>query len=377
LDARPFTEAELHHVAESHLGGADVGEWTCESIFAPVVSGTAGIWRVRGGPVSFVVKVVRHSADGHPNWLTGEDPSHWYYWKREALAYESGLLDSFSGGLRGPRLLASVHRDDGTIALWLEDLGSRSAAGWDAPRYRAAARDLGQAQGAFAAGRPLPEDRWLSRGWLRTYLTQRDTEMALLTDRDLWARRELRELFPDPPVEALQALRADQGRFVAALDRLPRTICHLDVHPRNLFSVDPAARSGSATATVLVDWAFVGHGALGEDAGNLVPDTVLDFHQPAGVLDDLHALVLEGYLAGLEAAGWRGDPASIRLALAAVVAAKYAWIVPAMLGAVHAGRETLNGRPLAEGLAHWAPVADYVLWAGDEARRLGDQIGMP
>jgi hypothetical protein len=365
--AAPFTDAELQSVVEPITGQAvDAGEWECEQIFEPVVSGTAGIWRVRAGTTSLVVKIVRHSADGHPNWLTGDDPSHWYYWKREVLAYESGLLESFADGLRGAHLLASVHRDDGTVALWLEDLGGHSATAWDLPRYGVAARDLGHAQGAFAVDRPLPDDAWLSRGWLRRYLTQRDGDMPLLADRNLWARRELRDLFPDPPMEALQALRADQDRFLAALDRLPRTVCHHDLHPKNLFAVE--------RATVLLDWAFVGIGALGEDAGNLIPDTVLDFHQPADALGALHEFVVDGYLSGLDAAGWRGDPALVRLGVAALVAAKYAWIVPAMLGAVQAGRETLNGRPLAEGLAHWAPAADYILRAGDEARAFGSRV---
>ena len=117
MTAAPFTDAELQSVVEPITGQAvDAGEWECEQIFEPVVSGTAGIWRVRVGMTSLVVKIVRHSADGHPNWLTGDDPSHWYYWKREVLAYQSGLLVVRAVTRRAsPRV--RVDRDNGTVAL--------------------------------------------------------------------------------------------------------------------------------------------------------------------------------------------------------------------------------------------------------------------
>ncbi len=312
-------DAEVRTVVESVVDGrVDPGEWAVEQILRPVVSGTAGIWRVRSGARSFVVKVVQHSDDGHPNWLTGDAPGHWYYWKREVPAYESGLLESFAGPLRGVRCFASVHRVDGTVALWLEDLAGDPAPAWPLARYGAAARDLGHAQGAYVVGGHLPAEPWLSRGWLRSYLAQRTADLALLGVRELWQRRVVRDAFPDPPVAALQALHEDQELFLAVLDRLPRTLCHFDVHPKNLF--------GTASGTVIVDWGFVGHGALGEDAGNLVPDTVLDFHQPPDAIGPLYDAVLDGYVTGLGAAGWTGDPTLVRLAFAALAAAKYAWI---------------------------------------------------
>ncbi len=119
-------------------------------------------------------------------------------------------------------------------------------------------------------------------------------------------------------------MRRDQSRFLDALDLLPRTLCHLDVHPGNLF----AEADGS---TVAIDWAFVGIGAIGEDAGNLVPDAVLDFHIPAAVIDDLCETVAAWYAAGLAHAGWSDPRSFARLGMAATIAAKYAWIPPAIL----------------------------------------------
>jgi hypothetical protein len=44
----------------------------------------------------------------------------------------------------------------------------------------------------------------------------------------------------------------------------------------------------------------------------------------------------------------------------AAAAVKFFWILPAMLDAATSGRETLNGRPIEEGFAAWAPIVSRV-----------------
>jgi hypothetical protein len=247
--------------------------------------------------------------------------------------------------------------------LWLEDVQARPATKWSVERFATAARHLGRMQGAFLTGRPLPEHEWLSRDWMRSYLVQRDGDYELTDHREIWAHPRLRSRFPDPPIERLQAMRRDQPHFLEALDGLPRTLCHLDLHPANLFGDDN-------DATIAIDWSFVGIGAIGEDAGNLVPDSVLDFHVDPARLTDLYDDVATGYAAGLRDAGWRGPDSVVRLGMAATIAAKYAWIAPAMLRAVLDEREQLNRRPIDESLEWWAPTIGFLLDRADEARAL-------
>ena len=80
------------------------------------------------------------------------------------------------------------------------------------------------------------------------------------------------------------------------MERMPRTLCHLDVWPNNLF----ARTDGTFT---LVDWSFVGEGALGEDVGNLVPDSVFDLFWPARDLPELDREIFRGYISGLRDGG--------------------------------------------------------------------------
>jgi Phosphotransferase enzyme family len=357
---------------------------------AAVASATTGLWRVRAADRTAVVKVVAHGPDrGSENWRSGADESHWYYWRREADAYGSGLLDRVgdvgrldrldrsgrsgrpgAAGLRAPRCHLVAERRDGSVALWLEDVAGEPASSWSIDRYGIAARHLGRAQGAFAVGRPLPADPWLSHDWLRRYLEQPMRALPVPTAPEPWRHPLLAPWFPEPPVAALQEMRADRDRFLAGLDRMPATLCHHDFHPANLFS-------GVVTAdetTVAIDWSFVGIGPLGEDAGNLVPDAVLDFHVAPEQLTALYEAVAEGYIAGLREAGWTGDDHVVRLAMAATMAAKYAWIGPTLARAVGDGRDVLNGRPLADAVGWWAPTVSFLLERAGEARELSGHI---
>jgi hypothetical protein len=356
-------DAELRVVAERLGGDPDrAGEVALTSIYAPVASASAGIWRVAGPEWSAVLKVLRHGDGGHPNWQSGAEVGHWYYWRREADAYHSGLLASLAGGVRAPVCLLVTQRPDGTVALWLEDVPGLDGGRWPLERYGIAARHLGQAQGEFLAGRPLPEDPWLSRRWLRSYVRQRDADLPLLDEPTAWEHPVVRRWFPMAPVAAARRMREDQARLLAVIDGLPRTLCHLDLHPSNLIS--------SGATTVVIDWAFVGIGAVGEDAGNLVPDSVLDFHVAPADLDQLFELVHDGYLAGLRDAGWDGPAELVRLGMTATIAAKYAWILPAILRVTSEGRNRLNGRPVAEAMRWWGPVVPFLLRCADDARRL-------
>ncbi|MGZ4382822.1 MAG: hypothetical protein ACXVZN_09485 [Gaiellaceae bacterium] len=249
------------------------------------------------------MKLLRPDRPAHRYWPAEPRPEDPMWWRREADAYESGLLPD--GKLRAVRCEQVLERADGSVALVLEDLRGLPATDWPLERFGPAARQLGRWQGSF---RTVPDEPWLSRDWLRAYVERRAEESAA---EPLWAARE---------------------PLLDALDRVPRTLCHLDFWPRNLFD--------DGGATVAVDWAFVGIGAVGEDAGNLVPDSVFDGFLPPERLGELHDLVWSEYLAGLREAGWPGEERDARLGFCVGAALKYVWVRPR----VAAGRP-LEGGP--------------------------------
>jgi len=301
--------------------GPDHGPVEAEALGRGVPAATAGVWLVRAGQDAAVLKLVHHEADGHPRWPAAADPEHPYYWRRDVCAYVSDFLERLPGGVRAPRCRGCFERADGSVALWLEAL---PVATWTIDGYGRTARAMGRMQGAFAAAPPA--ERWLSRRWLRAYLDLRLEVTGPRTD--------------------------EQEAALRALEAGPQTFCHLDFYPENLF--------GGGDDPILVDWAYCGIGALGEDPGNFVPDTLLDGFVAPEQADDLERAVWEGYRAGLAEAGWWGEKRAVRFAFAATPWLKYRWVRPA-----------LATWPLDDATqARWRATLPLIDRLGEEAREL-------
>jgi len=296
-----------------------------------VPAATAGLARVVADGVSHVVKTLRPRTDGHPHWPASTDPDDPMWWRREADAYASGLLPG--GEFRAARCAWIDDRGD-EVELWLEDVAGTPATEWPVGRFGPAARALGRWQGVYLAGASLPRERWLSRDWLRAYVERRAGDFAV------------------PAPVGAQSVWEERDAFLSWVERAPQTLCHLDVWSRNLFD--------HGGATVAIDWAFVGVGAAGEDASNLVLDAVWDGFLPGPAVGELCTLVYGEYVAGLADAGARFDERAVRLAFAASAAVKYAWIEPRML--------RLDAPP--DVWEQRAPALELVAGLAEEARRL-------
>jgi len=285
-----------------------------------VPAATAGVWLVRSSDDAAVLKLVHLAGKGNPRWPAAPEPEHPYYWRREPCVYESRLVERVPA-VRAPRLRGVFKRLEGSVALWLEALREpvRSIEG-----YGRAARNLGRMQGALAAA--CPEEAWLSRRWLRAYL-------------------DLRLELTGPRSEEREAV-------LCALEAAPLTFCHLDFYPDNLF------RDGDET--ILVDWAYCGLGALGEDPGNFVPDALLDGFAAAEETAELERTVWDAYRTGLADAGWAGDERAVRFAFCATPWLKYQWVPSA-----------LASWPLDDATkARWQATLPLIDRLGEEAREL-------
>ena len=280
---------------------------------------TGGLWRDGGA----VHKLLTRREDAPAHWAASTNPRHWNYWRREALVHESVLPGRL--GLGAPHVLAIDERPDG-IELTFEDVEGRHGAQLDVADIAAAAEDLGRAQGGPGlAGGPdfIGDEPWLSRGFLADYSGSRPADWALLYDDAAWAQPLVARHFDADLRAGLIRLHERRDALLAVLAELPRVIAHLDVWPNNLVRRPDGQ-------VVFLDWAFTGDGALGEDVGTLVPDSVFDLLLPHEHLDKLAAACEHAYLAGLHAAGWRGDERHVALGIRAA-AVKYDWLVVLLL----------------------------------------------
>lgn len=326
---------------------------TVESLSDPIVSGTVGVWRVRGRDYTAVLKLLHHSDQGDPDWRSGDDPEHWYYWRREALFLTSDLPARVEHDLHVPECYAVAERADGTVAVWMEQVTGWAASRWDADDYGRVARHVGRLQGRLG-GTALPDHDWLGRRWLAQYLQIRRDVGSILDETEPWNAPTVEQHGAAARADEYRALWARRYDRLARVEALPRTLCHFDLHPYNLFS-QPDGSPG------VIDWAFVGIGGIGEDAATLVFDTLYDFHLPPEQGPRLFTIVLDGYVAGLRDSGYLADRAAVRQAMLVTAAAKYSWTLPAALRALQQEQSTLNGRDTEDTTATWLHVGDFLL----------------
>jgi len=249
---------------------------------------TVGVWRVRMADRSAVLKLLRLGAGSNINWAASAEPDHPRWWRRELVVLRDGLVDVLRPDLRPPALLLAADRPDGSLALWLEDLGP--AAAWTIEALARAARLLGVAQGRAVAHLPTA----LPRGFLRAYLEPRVPHLA----------------------EPFASLRET---ILARLDAAPQTISHFDFHPANIFPANGA--------TAVIDWAYCGCGPIGADAGVLASDALVGEVIPPEQAARLVNAIWEAYRDGLGDEALAGAAAEV---YALGTAMRYAWL-PAWL----------------------------------------------
>jgi len=286
----------------------EVGNWECEQLHGGMGVATA-IYRFSGEghdqgqkvPWSLILKTLSPSGDN-------TDISAWNYYKREAAAYQSGLLDDLPGGLAAPRCFSVVDQPNGTCWIWLENIRDEIGSRWPLEHFGVVARHFGQFNGAYLVERSMPSWKWLSSDWLRAYIAPTASAIPLI--RKSLNHPLVRRGFPGEASDRLFRLWEERDLFLDALNRLPQTLCHLDLFRRNLF----ARKTGdNDDQTVVIDWAFVGQGAIGVEIANLVSANLAFNEVDLAQAQALEDIVFESYLGGLSDAGWRGDPQQVRL----------------------------------------------------------------
>jgi hypothetical protein len=182
----------------------------------------------------------------------------------------------------------------------------------------------------------------------------------------------VRRWLPEGLMERVFHLWDDRDLFLNALDRLPQTICHFDVHRRNLFARRVTAQQFE---TLLIDWAFVGYGPFGADLNPLMNASVAFSDVDVAGAQLFEDLIFEGYLTGLRDVGWDGNRRDVRLGYVASCV-RYAL---GALGPVLMMIFDQNSRLQAEQAFHcsigdlldyWGRIRHYFGYMEDEARRL-------
>lgn len=267
-------------------------------------------------------KRLRHSGsaiDSPSHWRSSAIPGDWNHWAREAEVYADTRFRASLAGTGVDLPGAEVVPDGDTTSLWLEDVQGTAGADFVLADHLATAAALGRWQ----ARPPQPFPSWSSHGFLRAYSTSRPGDPGLVDDDAAWNLPLVRDTWPADLRAGWRRLLDHREDLLTVMERLPRTLCHLDAWVANVIR-----RPGGDV--VLLDWAFAGEGAVGEDLGNYLPDACFDLFWPAQRLAELEAACWPAYRDGLRTRGWDGTEREARLGVVASCV-KYAWLLPLLL----------------------------------------------
>ena len=349
----------------------EILDWTVERLSDKGIINPDGLFRFKGQgrdetgtrDWSVALKIIKDAG-------TEEDTRNMWYWKRELLAVQSGLLASLPGPVTAPRFY-TVAEQEGSGWLWQELIIADSTnENWTTDQFAFAAREIGRFNGAYLVGVPLPDFPWLCQGHARTW--------SSLPPDGTWANPFVSRVFSNHMRERVLRLWNERERFYIGLERLPQIFSHFDFHPRNLFI---RSREDNQQELVAVDWAMCGYGPLGGDLYPLIGASALVFELESSAMPEVEIAVFEAYLSGLNDAGWHGDPALARLGYTAWLALWLGVTMPGLI-AVWTSDNLLPrvpevfGRSPEQFASDLVPICEFALDRADEARLLMDRLMM-
>ena len=284
-----------------------------------------------------------------------DDQQGFSFWQRESFVAQSNFENKLPVGLRIPQYLGTTHISDYECWLWQAYLPPDHHWTWD--DYYTAAYRLG-------TWHAQPNDRahhnWFSQNWMVSWVHGPLSRIFAMVDEiNGYEHPLLGAYFAPEELATLQELWRNRQNYLDRLAQLPQTLCHLDAHRGNM--------NWQGDDLMLLDWAFVGEAALGEELAAFVGATLLLDYVAIDDAEQLEQVALSGYIAGLRAEGWMGDEVDIWEAYRCAMPLRYA---PASLVSIlrtvvqpefAATWVEQAGKPLADILAHRAGLVRFYL----------------
>lgn len=324
---------------------------------------TGGVYRVRADTDTLVVKVVRHGIDATPDelWQAGADVAHRNYWKREWLAFDSGLLANLPGELRAPRVALTTEHGSDECWVWMEDVQGRTGAALQLDDYATVAHAVGTTQGSYASGAtPLPDHPWLSRDWLRGWVRTCTRFVETVRDDSCWRDARLKAL--EPLRRRIVSLWERREELFTVVAEAPLTLTHWDFWPTNVYVGEQV---------VAIDWSQIGLSGVTNDLDQMTLDPIWMHVRPDESIQTLEDLVLPAYAAGLREGGLDIAADTVRRWYAATAALRYTWLAGAQADLAHEPDRVLSqeqrfGRDLSTITTTRARVVAHALALGEQ-----------
>lgn len=211
-----------------------------------------------------------------------------------------------------PRIYGVGELTSTTAWIAMENLTAPTVR-WPPGRFPQVARILGRMNGRFLTDRPLPDEPWLTRDYVRMYVDMAEPLLNQLTE--LAKAPPLRDIYPPDAVRDLQSFWEERERFHAALAACPQVFSHFDVFTRNAFLTENSTGGLQVTA---IDWELCGVVPVGGELSPLTGSSLALVDLSPDIAEAVTAACLDAYLEGLADVGAVVDPARVEFAALAV-----------------------------------------------------------
>jgi len=309
---------------------------------------------------SIILKVIQSPANlGYENMGEADDQTHWNYWKRELLLYQSGWLDTLPEGISSPRCFDTLELPGNIAGLWLEDITDSYSSNWPLYRYALTARHLGRLNGVYISRRKLPDFSWFSLERTKQWLN-------MIPWKDFpWDDSETSQYFSKNGSNHFRHFLEEHGKYLTRLEQIPHTVSHGDTFPTNFRS---RRVYRGQEQTIAIDWAQAGIAPLGDDLGQLVYGTCMNLK--AYKMQDISQTLFTSYINGLQDSGCRVEPELVRFGYVASAAFRVGLFKLSML------QEEFekNGKRFHPNLISPAAVDSFESVMAEEAHQLLDHI---
>ncbi|RJX39912.1 hypothetical protein D3P09_11015 [Paenibacillus pinisoli] len=290
---------------------------------------------------------------------------HYYYWKREALVYQSGILSQLPDGIRAPQCYGVQEQPNGDVRVWLEDLPIDTLhKDWALAHMCEIFYGLGMFNGAYLTGAPLPADGFLCRAWMRSWV-----EVCTAYAKPIEEQKAIWDSYRNGSDDLWQRYISNRhlaSSLIETLERLPRVFAHQDVHWDNIF----LEKGKGADSLVAVDWQFASISGVGEELGRMFGYALLKKKIPVVQAAEYREELFSSYVQGLRAAGWEGDAKLARFGFMTAASLRYIMVMDKLLR----GMEDDSNTDEEFGTSHLEAVTKELLHMAEEAWHLRSEI---
>ncbi|WP_306432967.1 phosphotransferase [Paenibacillus sp. J23TS9] len=296
-----------------------------------------------------------------------DQESHYFYWKREALVYRSGILDQLPRVICAPKCYAVTEKDDGSQWVWLEDIDFEPMQhDWTLTHQRKTARLLGSFNGAYLAGTSLPAENFLCHHWMRSWVEACSAYSRPFEEQQqIWEANGMEWIGRNVMWTSYVSNLTRVNGFLENLELLPRVFAHQDVHWDNIFM----KQEDGITSLIAIDWQFASVSGIGEDLGRMFGYALMKNKIPISSLEEYKESLFQSYMQGLREAGWHGDSELVRFGFNVSAGLRFVLGMDKLFTGLERGDINRNVE-----LGHLIEVIQALLGMVDEAWKLIEKI---